>query len=730
MKPVRLISFLGALLLPFVVPAQQRNGIASRLMHGDANLVLSKRAEAGKYIVAATLDKRSDQLYFVNRYSEVWDSLRIQQKEADSLIKNQLDPFLLYHRKTRLAIACQDELIRQFRTYGRLDSLSPLYRSALLNFPGFKQIDSLSAVRHIITLEKQNRRDSIYAWGINADDPKLFLSDQVYDAGPAAGKYTRGDTLVFINADKLSPICRARLISSEGHISYFDRRGKVITAFTLDRGEIKAGFERVDVFDNYLSLLERGKIILANQVATVRQGSVNRYAVLDQRDRALTELQSRQRLIDEKLAYAVAPDLEALKERLHEDYKNRPPDHEWLSYLGITDLSTPPSWDSVGNKRYELTNHLGNVMATISDAGTSVSGYYKPMIQTAQDYYGFGALMPGRNINTQNTRYGFNGKENDNEVKGLGNQQDYGMRIYDPRLGRFLSVDPLTKQYPHYTPYSFAGNSPIANTDKDGEEELHYLISFNKQGKSQIRPTYKGDGVLCNCFGAHLYVEYKGQLYYQSSFSTSKVGTWFLYDVLKAPNLQQTLKTFEGKTSAELDAKFGAQQNVQEMRTAARAKSEKDMQELFTDAFVTAWAVNRIGQPIEENSPLVKSEEEPMPSIQEQAQTKVGVDPSVKIPDEAISVAEYATSKNGAAQPGFKGGRVFENDGRDGGEVLPLSDENGNLITYREYDVHPYVKGQNRGQERVVIGSNKKVYYTNEHYRKFTEIKPHEQKTN
>ncbi|MFY0255719.1 RHS repeat-associated core domain-containing protein [Chitinophaga sp. 30R24] len=58
-------------------------------------------------------------------------------------------------------------------------------------------------------------------------------------------------------------------------------------------------------------------------------------------------------------------------------------------------------------------------------------------------------------------RYGFNGKENDNEVKGEGNQQDYGMRIYDPRLGRFLSVDPLTQHFPWYTPYQFAGNKPI-----------------------------------------------------------------------------------------------------------------------------------------------------------------------------------------------------------------------------------------------------------------------------
>ncbi len=66
--------------------------------------------------------------------------------------------------------------------------------------------------------------------------------------------------------------------------------------------------------------------------------------------------------------------------------------------------------------------------------------------------------------------YGFNGKESDNEVKGSGNQYDYGFRIYDPRLGRFLSVDPLFKSYPWYTPYQFAGNDPIRNIDIDGLE--------------------------------------------------------------------------------------------------------------------------------------------------------------------------------------------------------------------------------------------------------------------
>ncbi len=68
-------------------------------------------------------------------------------------------------------------------------------------------------------------------------------------------------------------------------------------------------------------------------------------------------------------------------------------------------------------------------------------------------------------------RFSFNGKESDSEVKGEGNQQDYGFRIYDPRKAKFLSVDPLTKDYPWYTPYQFAGNKPIKFTDLDGLEE-------------------------------------------------------------------------------------------------------------------------------------------------------------------------------------------------------------------------------------------------------------------
>ena len=78
--------------------------------------------------------------------------------------------------------------------------------------------------------------------------------------------------------------------------------------------------------------------------------------------------------------------------------------------------------------------------------------------------------MPGRQLNGWHYRFGFNGKENDNEVKGAGNQQDYGMRVYDGRIARFLSVDPLTKSYPSMSPYPFSMNRPIDGIDLDGLE--------------------------------------------------------------------------------------------------------------------------------------------------------------------------------------------------------------------------------------------------------------------
>jgi RHS repeat-associated protein len=73
-------------------------------------------------------------------------------------------------------------------------------------------------------------------------------------------------------------------------------------------------------------------------------------------------------------------------------------------------------------------------------------------------YYPYGMVMDERNDVVNGTyRYGFNGKEKDDEgMGGCGQTYDYGFRIYNPALGKFLSVDPLTRKYAMLTPYQFA----------------------------------------------------------------------------------------------------------------------------------------------------------------------------------------------------------------------------------------------------------------------------------
>jgi RHS repeat-associated protein len=68
---------------------------------------------------------------------------------------------------------------------------------------------------------------------------------------------------------------------------------------------------------------------------------------------------------------------------------------------------------------------------------------------------------------TSQKRYKNVGKERDEET-GL---YYYGFRYYAAWLCRFISVDPLQFEYPHYTPFQYAGNKPITYIDLDGLEE-------------------------------------------------------------------------------------------------------------------------------------------------------------------------------------------------------------------------------------------------------------------
>ncbi|MCF8255005.1 MAG: hypothetical protein K9H61_13950 [Bacteroidia bacterium] len=130
------------------------------------------------------------------------------------------------------------------------------------------------------------------------------------------------------------------------------------------------------------------------------------------------------------------------------------------------------SFQNAGGQKYSNGAYTADVAGDFNqlNAADGIISSYVAEVISATDYYAFGAPMPERSWQGSEYRFGFNGKENDDEINGA--IIDYGMRSYDSRIGRFIKVDPLVMTFPFWSPFHFAGNSPILNEDLDGQEPI------------------------------------------------------------------------------------------------------------------------------------------------------------------------------------------------------------------------------------------------------------------
>lgn len=108
---------------------------------------------------------------------------------------------------------------------------------------------------------------------------------------------------------------------------------------------------------------------------------------------------------------------------------------------------------------------IDNLSMCPLNAPPAVTSYTADILMHT-DYYAFGQEMPARKYVASDYRYSFNGKEKDKDLST--GAQNFGMREYDERIGRFFNRDPFTKYLPNKTPYAFAGNSPITFLDEGG----------------------------------------------------------------------------------------------------------------------------------------------------------------------------------------------------------------------------------------------------------------------
>jgi YD repeat-containing protein len=143
--------------------------------------------------------------------------------------------------------------------------------------------------------------------------------------------------------------------------------------------------------------------------------------------------------------------------------------------VGLQNLNSSLSVLGRGLKNYELSNHLGNVLVTISDKklGVSANGttidYYTADVVTANDYYPFGMMQPGRKFEQtsgKNYRFSINGQEKEKDLNENITTALYWE--YDSRIGRRWNLDPVPKF--GESEYLCFGGNPILLSDPSGDQ--------------------------------------------------------------------------------------------------------------------------------------------------------------------------------------------------------------------------------------------------------------------
>ncbi|HLW30031.1 MAG TPA: RHS repeat-associated core domain-containing protein, partial [Brumimicrobium sp.] len=221
--------------------------------------------------------------------------------------------------------------------------------------------------------------------------------------------------------------------------------------------------------------------------------------------------------------------------------------------------NTLPSYGVVGNRKYELSNHLGNVLAVVndiiyplSDDSTNITSYEVGLAQVS-DYSPFGVQLDGRTIEN-GYRYGFQGQEMDDEVKGEGNSINYKYRMHDPRVGRFFAVDPLAASYPWNSPYAFSENVVIHAVELEGlEKRVIHIKEQKRDGSIENRgrtnaPNDNPDGGGAQEHYSHYYFKtLDGEVkHYSEKTERGNMGDAFSDMRADNPAFFEALRVYEG----------------------------------------------------------------------------------------------------------------------------------------------------------------------------------------
>jgi len=131
-------------------------------------------------------------------------------------------------------------------------------------------------------------------------------------------------------------------------------------------------------------------------------------------------------------------------------------------------------------------DHLGNIRLSYADDNGDGS-IATNEIREENNYYPFGLKHKGYNSNQngRNHKYGFGGKEEQDEI-GLA-WIDITARNYDPAIGRWMNLDPLAEKYLDVSPFAYVINNPLVFIDPDGMQiRIYYNETHTKKNGKEV----------------------------------------------------------------------------------------------------------------------------------------------------------------------------------------------------------------------------------------------------
>ncbi len=400
------------------------------------DIVIFDKKDTSAFITKCYLDTAHKQIHYFHCYGGLFGTMHISPPDMQAVLEKEITPFEYFNLVTIANLHFIQNAKENLQDNGSnakftADEKQYLQIDDSVKFP--------STLSKLLSLDKKLADIETQFIQFNSVQPKYIKRKRIYyntffcEYGEMIVGHVRDSIATFYNKIDAQPVYKAILDIRKATIDYYDRSNEIIDEIEINKNKVVLlATEKFDVFALYRAWLEWKRQNIAEAIEqTKKQATVPAI-----KKYALNELATQTKMLsdlDNKIFYLSNADIEYVRQRLRRKFGPlfAPFDPQETARM---------TYETVGEKTYELRDHRGNVMVVISDAKRGIPrkddstkvDHYEAIVVGATDYTSFGKPMEGRSFNSGDYPYGFNGKRNDAET----GYQDYGMRIYDPQIAR------------------------------------------------------------------------------------------------------------------------------------------------------------------------------------------------------------------------------------------------------------------------------------------------------